>query len=349
MTLRDLWLIIRHYFKSIIVVSLVCAIFVSCGSVFLNTVKGSGHMAISKLTITDPTGLVGATSLVNFADVVAQDEIASEDFDDIEAKTEPDYAAQSVEFTIKASSPELAVDTANSLAERTKESMEAALVRQGDDFLKEVNEAESLSDTKVDSVIASGATAADRVGALRSVSYVVTEALPPKETGIVGLLVYGVVGLLGGFCVMLFGLALYDAARRPIKTKADVLEATDLHVLSTGRSARSVEFLLTNLAFVAGDKPLETVCVFPVSGKGDPEIQALLNDESVRTSSSFEASTVFACCDSSKESVAAVKRAHDSDATVLVARVWKDSVADVENALEELRLAKADVVGIALI
>lgn len=365
MTLHDLWLIILRYYKAVILVPVLCALLAASGMGLLGVVKGSSYTVTSKLTVTDPTGLVGSTSLANLINVFAEDEAESVRSNEVDVEVEPDAASQSVEFTVKAATTDQAIALANSLAEQTKDTVQAALLDQGDAFLEAVSEIETSPLVEGGTYVASGVTAADRAAALRSCSYTISGATPPSESGASGLLKYAIVGFGGGLFLTICVLVLMDSIRRPIKGGNDLAKITNVPVLSEGNTAKSAERLWINLCFVANDEPLKSVCVLPVSGEARMDIGSMLQtavktalDDSTPQAGDRNAeipsdrmlvsSVDIIECDSIRDNMAGAKVARGADATVLVVHPWTDKAADVAGVLDELKLAKAYVAGIVL-
>lgn len=365
MTLHNLGLILKHYYKVVIIVPVICAILAAGSMVFVRSMGLIGYTATSKLTVTDPTGLVGTSSLANLINVFAQDEVERAKADGIDAKASSDANSQSVEFSAKAKTPEEAVNSANSLAEQTKNAAQKALTEQGHAFMQAVSEIETSP--LVDSgkaYVASGISATDRAAALRSCSYTISKASSSSgSSGISDITKYGIVGFVGGLFIVVCVLAALDSIRRPIKGRDDIREITDIPVLSDGESRKSAERLWANLYFVLDDPDqLESVCILPVSGDSKHDISEMLriaiksSDKSENATSGddgvieskFDLVDVLEC-DSLQKNMTGAKVANKANATILVVSLWTDKAVDVVNVLDELHLAKAKVSGIVLV
>lgn len=133
MTLQDLWLMIKHYSRWVILVPIICGVLAGGAGALLGMVNGSVHTAASTLTVIDPTGLVSSTSLANLVNVFAQDQAELESGGDsgVTVKTEVDSSTQSIKFEVAAPSEQTSLDVANRLAERTADAAQSALVEQG--------------------------------------------------------------------------------------------------------------------------------------------------------------------------------------------------------------------------
>lgn len=121
MTLQDLWLMIKHYSRWVVLVPIICGVLAGGAGALLGMVNGSVHTAASTLTVIDPTGLVSSTSLANLVNVFAQDQAELESGGDsgVTVKTEVDSSTQSIKFEVAAPSEQASLDVANRLAERT--------------------------------------------------------------------------------------------------------------------------------------------------------------------------------------------------------------------------------------
>lgn len=114
MTLQDLWLMIKHYSRWVILVPIICGVLAGGAGALLGMVNGSVHTAASTLTVIDPTGLVSSTSLANLVNVFAQDQAELESGGDsgVTVKTEVDSSTQSIKFEVAAPSEQTSLDVA---------------------------------------------------------------------------------------------------------------------------------------------------------------------------------------------------------------------------------------------
>lgn len=142
MTLQDLWLVIKHYSKWVILVPAICAVLVGGAGALLGVVNGAVYTASSTLTVIDPTGLVSSTSLANLVNVFARDQAELENNGDngVTVKAEVDSSTQSIKFEVAAPSEQESMDIANRLAERTADAAQSALVEQGTAYMEAVDE-----------------------------------------------------------------------------------------------------------------------------------------------------------------------------------------------------------------
>lgn len=355
MTLNDLWLIVRHYAKWVITVPLVCALVAGGLVCLLDHVIEKNYVASSSLTVTDSTTLLSTTSILNLMDVLAQNELALASGEEVTVKAVADSTAQSIVFTASGPSESSVIAAANDIADRTAELTKQALIEQGEVYLSVVDEAASVGEG---AMLLSGVTAADRMAALRSCTFTVSEAKEAIVNGVGSALKYAAVGLVGGLFLIICALVLVDSIRRPIKDDASVAVVTDVPVLSRGSDSAAGERLWLNVQFCA-DGPLESLCLVPVSGSADVAMGTVLSNavESAFSSptrvgslgvSDHEVRPSVICCDSLQKDIFGAHTARESSAVIVIVQTWRDTETMLCNMLSELKLVSAPVVGVAL-
>ena len=302
MTLHDLWLIIRHYAKWVIAVPLVCMLLAGGYMYVSDHMKAQNFTATSTLTVTDPTSLLAATSLSNLMDALAQNQVVSLG-DDAAATAKSDPTTQSVTFTVIGGSEEAAVAAANEVAAKTAEAMKESLNEQADNYINSVDQTGETSAMGDSGAASPGTTAADRVAALRSCVFTISEAKEASSSGSSGVMKYAAVGLVGGLFLVICALALIDSVRRPIKSKADIAEVTDLPVLAQSGDANMGARLWTNVQFVANGA-LGSICLLPVSGFANKPISLMLEEAVTASADTGSESLAHICgCASLSEDV----------------------------------------------
>lgn len=334
MTLRDLWLIIRHYLKWVIAVPVACALLAGGFMYVSDHLKEQNFTATSTLTVTDPTSLLNTTSLSNLMDALAQNEVDAVTDEATTATAKSDPTTQSVTFTVTGADEDDAVNAANNIASQTADSIKQALTEQGDEYLSIVGEAAPMSERATQQ---SGATSADRVAALRSCVFTVSEAKTATASGSSGVVKYAAVGFVGGLFLVVCALALMDSVRRPLKGRTDIADVTDLPILAEGADVQAGEHLWANVCFAAGKQP-SSVCLLPVSGSDCNSVASSLEKAA--------GDTKIISCRSLEDDLSGARAAHEAEATVVAVRAWSDKAAGLIDVLSELKLAKANVVGI---
>ena len=361
MTLRDLWLIIRHYAKWVVVVPILCALLAGGFMLAKESARGESYTAKATLTVTDPSGLLSSASLSNLANAVAQNIVSLNA--DASATAKADATTQSIDFTATGASADDAVSTVNAIAYESADAIQVTLAQQGDAYWDSVNEAGSLG--AASDAFAPGTTSADRVAALKSCVFTVAEASAAAGSGSSNVVKYAVVGLLGGLFAVGCALVLVDAMRRPLKTKDNVRECTDAPVLAQGATPQDGERLWANVQF-ASEEPVGSVGVVPVSAVDTQQLCGVLKtameaqwpqahvvaieggDLAAATRAGDSAGAVLKCAPLA-DGMAAAYGARAAQATIVVARTWKDSQAALCDTLKELQLAGGNVVGIVLV
>lgn len=167
-------------------------------------------------------------------------------------------------------------------------------------------------------------------------------------------------GLFFAICI----IVLMDIAKAPIKSREDAENACDLPVLGTATSAEGGDRILANLEFCCGRRP-STTAVVPIGGAISAEIVShelvnALDRSNVRTKlvkgSPFarkfkvsvpEDAAVVVCCPPLAAGAGATYIANNSDATVLCVTEWSDSKRQLLATVRELKLAKANLAGLA--
>lgn len=337
MTLHDLWLIIRHYVKWVVAVPVACALLAGGFMYVSDHMKEQNFTATSTLTVTDPTSLLSTTSLSNLMDALAKNEVAAVTDEATAATAKSDPATQSITFTVTGASESDAVNAANNIATRTAEQIKQALIDQSEAYLNIVGETATTDDGMAQS---SDATSSDRVAALRSCVFTVSEAREAAASGSSGAMKYAAVGFVGGLFLVICALALVDSIRRPIKSRVDIAQVTDLPVLAEGANALAGERLWTNVCFACDGQP-SSACLLSVLGGGCDHIVSALQ-EAARDAA------VVSCC-SLQDDLAGARMAREADVTVVAVRPWSDKASDLADVLSELQLAKANVVGVVLL
>ena len=353
MTLQDLWLMIKHYSRWVVLVPIICGVLAGGAGALLGMVNGSVHTAASTLTVIDPTGLVSSTSLANLVNVFAQDQAELESGGDsgVTVKTEVDSSTQSIKFEVAAPSEQASLDVANRLAERTADAAQSALVEQGTAYMEAVDEMGSQPLTEEGTYINAGATADERAAALRSCFFSVSSATKVEAGGMVSLFVkYLTIGVLGGLFLVVCSLILVDSVKRPMKSSKDIETVTDLPGWAASDNRQAGKRLWMNIQFAAKSH-IESICLLPVSGGKQMGIKEAISEAMSEEPSGDmgDSSIRIEACDSIEKSIVGARVAKEASVTIVTAVCWKDSEPALCGVLEELQLASANVVGIVLL
>lgn len=196
-----------------------------------------------------------------------------------------------------------------------------------------------------------------------SVAATVTEATAAVRNTPSPLKVAGTafaVGLFFAICI----IVLIDIAKAPIKSREDAESACDLPVLGEATTAEGGDRILANLEFCCGRRPA-TTAVIPV-GQAESamiasnELMGALERSNVRAklvkgspfARKFKVSVpvdaaVVVCCPPLAAGAGATYIANNSDATILCVTEWTDSKRQLAATVRELKLAKANLAGLA--
>lgn len=366
LTLFDLLHLVRHYWKGIAVSAVACAVAALLAYAFF---LPSEYRATAKLIVMDASGTIPASSLVALADNSIQE--LSEPY----IHADSDYAA-AIQFdasstaptfvvTIEGSDGDACVALANSIVENAAAQLQSTFEaldkanKEGLANLSVLNDAEDLAG------VLSGSLIQDILGTDRTFEFcsvLVNEAVRADESGIgpaaLALLAFAF-GLFAAFLVVV-GI---DLVRRPIMGSEDVSEASGLKVLGGSVGGGSLEQLWANVCFSAGND-LRSLCLVPLSYSCDREWgEAFLRAaRSIDTTASLKIidgsmrdcgfdgdGTDVVLCQPISQGVGASYCAREAQATVVVVRAWKDSLRELAVVLNDLKLAKANIIGVAFV
>lgn len=353
MTLQDLWLVIKHYSKWVILVPVICAVLAGGAGALLGVVNGAVYTASSTLTVIDPTGLTNSSSIINLINVFAQDQSKIEGISDKDAiiETSVDPSSQSVRFKVKTPDEQKSVDLANLLADKTADAAKSALDDHSDAYVEAMGEISAPSLSEEEARISADAITEERIAALRSCFFVVSPSMSAEKASAMSYVAkYAAMAFLAGLFLVVCVLVLVDSAKRPLKCKRDVEAASKLPVWTIADVSQSGERLWANIQFAARNS-LESVCILPVSGgkRSDVERTLLGAMREAGLGDAIGKDPRVMACDSLENSIVGVRVAKVSSVTIVAAVRWRDTAPALCDVLEELRLASANVVGIILL
>lgn len=367
MTLNDLGLMIRHYAKTIALVSIACALF----SFAVSFVIPDKYKAISSVTASDPSGNVSPASMLAVVNDFVQADIAPYAVEDskIEASAELESGASglTVTITVMSSDKDECVTLANSIAAAAAADSEGVF-----EALQEASEAgladlSALNTSEDVASVLSGSLLQDSLGSDRTFfefcSFLVADAIEAKSSK-PGTFTLAVMGLIGGFLLALLAVILLDVVKSPIRSRKDVEATTGLPVFGFSSSTIFGDQLWANIQFalngVAG-----SVCLVPVSAlssqicatelseaivsSGGSACIESVGEEVCRPVLSELDRTVVYQCEPLACGIGTIYCAHGASATIVCAKLWEDSRVALGGTVRELALAGANVVGIALI
>lgn len=338
MTLNDLLLLMKHYLRWVITVPIACAL---CAGAFVfagNIAKDSDYSASATLTIVDPSNSLSTSNLSYLLNATAQRIAADLSDDEVRVSAKPDDKSQSVLISASAPSAEKAKEIANIASDQTTSAVSEILLGQAEAFRQEQQSSDFESSRSGEDVIGSKAVA------LESCVFSVVPASVASEIDSGSFLKLVLAGFVGGLFLIVVVLIAYDLVKRPIKSKDDIGAVTDFPVLNGRGGASGAEITCANLLNYCGGVP-DLVCVVPEKG-GCESFGNMLQTAFDKT---VGEKTEVKALASPNVSADTYLEARNADAVVVCVERWVGDAADLGDCLEELSLAKAKVVGIALI
>ena len=233
--------------------------------------------------------------------------------------TSADSAANSVRVTAKDTSPKDLVDVANSVAENVADVARSMSVYNPSDVTPQT--------TVVNVSPAKEVTASRRNPA-----------------------VYAILGCAGGMLVALCVVVFVASRKAPVCDPTELEELTHLPVLGIMPATEASSLLGANVVFASETFP-ESICVVPAKSVSTDEIARLLERLLKRVAMERGADDDVHVIEGKPltDSAETAFAAHDADVTLLAVAEWDDSLRDVESALHELTIAKANTLGLVFV
>lgn len=311
MTILDLLRLIKRYIVLVIALPVLCVL-----------------MTLLWLFFTQPTYTATASLITNgdlaYVQGLANKEIASYANSGITISSSSQSASKQVIVTATGSNADESINAANSVVSKT-----------ADEYQK-INETVMV-------------TATEAKSAKRN-------APSPVRSCCAALLI--------GLALAIGIIVLRDMIKAPVKSREDAEHVCELPILGMANSAEEADRILANLEFCC-DRCPSTTAVVPVGDAASApvvskELMGALKRSSVRSklikgspyARKFKISVpddaaVVVSCSPLAMGAGAAYIANKSDATILCVVAWKDSKRQLMSTIRELRLAKANVVGIA--
>lgn len=338
MTLNDLILLLKRYLKWVIIVPLACAVLAGGFVVAKDAGKAESFTATATLTVTDPTNSLSASNLTLQLNATAQNVSVDATTEKVKVTATAEDKTQSIKLSAASSSADEAEEAANRAAEEVADAMQETLSAQAEVFKRE-------GSVPTDGQLAAEQNAANmKAAALEACVYTILPAQVASNATSSGVVKYAAVGLVGGLFVVVLALALYDSVKRPIKTRQDVAQVTDLPILNGSGGSTGVELTRASLVTACGGVP-KSICVVSESSKGKSFTEQL---QSGFADFADKAVTVSLLAPLT-EDASGYFEAQKADATLICVATWKSTASSLASILEELKLAKANVVGIVLV
>lgn len=258
-------------------------------------------------------------SNVDVKSLKGQADIVVSGLDTTGVTTSADVASNSVRVTAKGSSDTNLVDTANEVAEDIADVARGMSVYNPNDIAPQT---------------------------------ITVNVSPAKETTISkrNPVTYAVLGCGGGLLIALCMVVFVASRKAPVCDATELEELTHLPVLGTMPASEANSLLGANVVFAAESFP-RSVCVVPAKTSSADEVARLLETlfKKVAAQRGVQGNVRIEACKSLFDSLETAFAAHDADVTLLVVSEWNDSLRDVESALHELTIAKANMLGIVFV
>lgn len=155
---------------------------------------------------------------------------------------------------------------------------------------------------------------------------------------------YGLIGLVVGLAVSIFAVVLIDIIRKPIRNREKLSKCVNAPIIADSSIVKNSDLLTENIILASGCDS-SNICIASVSESNLSKFLIdLLNKEMA-----FKNNKNFVDAGSLTTSGQAVREAHRCNDTVLCVREWKDQMQDLESALNELNIANARIIGVAVL
>lgn len=359
---KDLILLVNHYVKLVILITLTCFLAAMMAFFFLPQ-----YTAIAKITVSDPSANVPISSLLVTVGALAEEEsVLYDDTDEYQIETEigKGIESQTVIFKVTCAEESEAMRIVNELVENV--SRRANALYQDYEAMNQEDKVDLFdstggSDTSLEYIKALAQSDINSDLTFKYCSFSVSEKGKIEESGL-GITKAAAIGLLAGlfisFCVL---VAIY-AFKKPIKCSGDIEEALDCPIVGSFGTKKEAERLWTNIRFMK-HSDTQAVCLVPVEGADAKGCGGLLADvmreagmdveevEVVSGREEFDPSKdqdwLVLECPSLNESFAAVS-ASQGVATLLIVSFWSDSIPSLVETMGEFQLVGTEVIGVAI-
>lgn len=350
MTLMDLCHLARHYWKIVVATVLICTLAGGALGVMKAGMGGKEYSAEAVLTVTEPTATIAAGELIPLVDAIAANVVAT--FDESYSITQKsDVNTRSITFTAVTPTEGESIEIANLAAATTAEAAKEQMDELAESYREaSVGESGGGSEAKV-----LGSVEKNRAAGYETVVFTMNDASQAiSNSGRNTIAKYAIVGLLGGLFLAACVLVVFNLAKEPVKNSGDIRKSFDIPIILEPDAKDPGVRLWANVQFATEQVP-RSICLIP-AGSGSVENIALLVSAAATASSGWkptedargDSAVAVTYCNSLEEDVEAAYAAHDADAVVLCVRRWQDSLKQVDSSLRELKLAKANLAGIAL-
>lgn len=340
MKASDFPILIKHYLGLVVLVPLVSALLVGVFAAVSNHADQTTYSSTTKLIVADPSGLLSAAGVSALQVASSEQVVGRMTCGDISLTATTYDSSRTTEFVAEGFRENEVLSSSEEAAKLTAEAVRQALAEQAESIRSSLLSAEQAIDSNAQDDL-SGTLA--KVSALESCVF----SIVPEDVisvGPVGILKYASIGLLGGLLVVLFALVTHEMIRRPIKSRYDVADITDLPVLNGNGGEIGADITRVSLLAICGAMP-DVVAVVPVGGSSEPFSDQLASSIACSSSNTSDVRAL----DYIDESAESCSIASTAGATIVCVHLWKSSANDLRLCLNELSNLKARVVGISLV
>lgn len=159
---------------------------------------------------------------------------------------------------------------------------------------------------------------------------------------------YEAVAFLAGLFAALFVLMIMYMRWRPVIDTKNLQESLRLPVFVLLPASDGGSELLANIRFAAKGNHTQSICLIPLADDTAAEAVATGLIQGTKHGRK-DARIEIVCCESLLKSIKVAYEAQRVDAVLLCIRQWSDSLSDAMNAVVELRLANAPLLGAVLV
>lgn len=361
MTFSDLITLLRHYWRLVVALPVALSLAALC----YTAMQPVQYSATAKLVLNDPTGQIGAASLMAAVSPLAQEAVSESSNEDVRLDvimpkvdaSMPD--AQTISFIATSDSSNACVSTANEAVHAVASRAQALFEELDGQVSEELEYILRAVDSQTAEVLLPYLLSVRDESYAHCSAYVfdATSAIKDGSNGAK----YVIAAFCGGLFAAICFILLRDAVRMPLRSTTDITNR-GLRVLSyypdeafgertlvglkLGSSATIDSVVFTSLD--AGDaKAPAGAFKQTVLEKGvEQQSDCLSINEALEASSSTIDVIV---CDPVSSSVETLQASSRSDCVVICVRLWSDTAAALQESVTEMETVGAHIGGIVIV
>ncbi|WP_217969361.1 hypothetical protein [Adlercreutzia caecimuris] len=349
MTLVNMLKLVKRYWAKVLAALIAFSLAGVAFGVAKAMVTGTEYSAEAIVTVSEPTDTIAADQLIPLIEAIGDNQASALDGGD-EISIEGNVSSRTIDFSAFAPTAEESVQLANQIAQMTVDETRTQLDAMASKYRDAASVDQTFSGEGPKDLWGFMSIEEGRATAYETVLMVVNGAKDAKnELGLSTLAKFAVAGFVIGLLAVCCALVLVGALREPIQGKSDVEERIGLPVICDMSAPGPGERLWANIV-LSGEAPPHSICLVPVHSASLTHLADDLQRAAARypMNGSQERGIEVIVCESFEEDAAALFKARDADAAVLCATLWADSAKQMLDVVEELQLARANVVGVVL-